>query len=179
MKRTLLIIATALFAACSGGNQTQNQSATQSAAKASATPEEINALIPELVKHIPDHELADDAAKYLTPEYYDLLKKAWNVPAPEDGIGDEEFLFYFIEGNGDCPASMTDGKHVCKNFKTDINGETAVSTFDYSHGVDSESKKEQIDKHTITLKKSANGWLIDNWDNTKQQVKDFVAKNTK
>ena len=104
MKKTLLFIAATLFVACSGNNHKKN---------ASDTPEDINALIPELVKHIPDGEIPADAEEYFTPEYYSLLKQAWSVPEPEEGIGDEEFLNYFIEGNGDCP-----GNHECKNCKS-------------------------------------------------------------
>lgn len=162
MKKTLLFIAATLFVACSGNNQKKN---------ASDTPEDINALIPELVKHIPDGEIPADAEEYFTPEYYSLLKQAWSVPEPEEGIGDEEFLNYFIEGNGDCP-----GNHECKNFKTQINGEEAVSTFDYSHGIDTEYR-EIVDSHTIKLKKTSKGWLIDDWDNTKQEMKDFVTNS--
>lgn len=51
---------------------------------------------------IPDHAcVSAEAAQFMTPDLYDALLSAWNVPRWCDGeIGGEEFLFYFVTGNG-------------------------------------------------------------------------------
>lgn len=50
---------------------------------------------------IPNHAcVSAEAAQFMTPDLYDALLTAWNVPLWSDGVGDEEFLFYFVAGNG-------------------------------------------------------------------------------
>ena len=161
MKKQLAILSlSALTLFSCGGIRTQAQSV-----------EEINQTISGLIQYIPDHRIDESIKPHYTEEFFTLLQKAWNVPSPEDGIGDEEFLYFFIEGNGDCYASISGTEHECKNFKTKIDGNTAVSTFDYVHG------PEETDSHTITLKKVGNSWLIDDWDDNKKAVAEFLKSN--
>lgn len=51
---------------------------------------------------IPDHaQVSPNAKPYMTDELYYTLKEAWDVPHWCYGyIGDEEFLYYFVTGNG-------------------------------------------------------------------------------
>lgn len=162
MKKELVIFfLSALTLFSCGGNR----------AKETFSVEEINKTISGLIQYIPDHRIDESIKPHYTEEFFTLLQKAWNVPSPEDGIGDEEFLYFFIEGNGDCYASINGTEHECKNFKTKIDGNTVVSTFDYVHGPD------EIDSHTITLKKVGNSWLIDDWDDNKKAVAEFLKSN--
>lgn len=66
----------------------------------------------KMFRNIPDHcQVSPSVRKVLfTEELYSALEKAWNVPHWYNGIGDEDFLYYFISGNdGDSlgPNSIT------------------------------------------------------------------------
>lgn len=51
---------------------------------------------------VPDHsQVSSNAKPYMTVELYSALKVAWDVPHwYYGGIGDEDFLYYFVTGNG-------------------------------------------------------------------------------
>lgn len=194
-KHFIILAAAALTLASCGGNTNQNAQPTGSPAatsnvseaKPAVTPEFINQKVKELIRYIPDHKLMAGSEKYITPEYYSLLKKAFELPPQEtDGIDEaSEFLYYFIEGNGDCTASMADGvydvendkfdadkffaNHQFANFKTTIDGDKAVAEFDYIHG-----NPDETDHHKITLKKVGENWLIDDWNDNKKDVKNYI-----
>jgi hypothetical protein len=128
----------------------------------------INNRVEELVKYIPDHKLKPEVKPYFTEDYYSCLEKAFSIPPMfDDMIGDEEFLFYFIEGNGDCMAK----KHKIVPLETRVEKSSAYEKFEYYH---SDNEK---DTHEIKLKFDDNQWIIDDWDNNKQKVADYVNKN--
>ena len=62
--------------------------------------EAVKGQIESLCQFIPDHGLSDNAAYYLTPSYYDLYNRCFELPKDPDDIGDGEFLYYFVTGNG-------------------------------------------------------------------------------
>ena len=62
--------------------------------------EAVKGQIESLCQFIPDHGLSDNAAYYLTPSYYDLYNRCFELPKDPDDIGDGEFLYYFVSGNG-------------------------------------------------------------------------------
>lgn len=128
----------------------------------------INKRVEELVKFIPDHQMVENGESYYTTEYYNLLKKAWGIPNKGDGmIGDEEFLYYFIEGNGEC-----EGNHKVVPTDTKIlNDSTASVTFDYYH---SETNKNS---HNFFLIKKGNNWIISNYDDTKALLTTYINNN--
>lgn len=194
MKKTYLIFAAAMIlASCAGSNKgasTQNSQPKESAQSSqqiekAVSVDEINQKITELVRHIPDHIFKEEDEKYFTPEFGSMLKKAFSLPPlEEDGIDEaSEFLYYFIEGNGDCKA-FVDAQgdvekalslHKCENFKTKISGDYVVSNFDYVHG------PEEVDHVSIVLKKSGSNYLIDDWNGNKKAVEDYIEyyKNQK
>ena len=194
MKKTYLIFAAAMMlASCAGSNQgasTQNSQPKESAQSSQQTEkavsvDEINQKITELVRHIPDHSFKEEDEKYFTPEFRAMLKEAFSLPPlVTDGIDEaSEFLFYFIEGNGDCKAFIDAqgdvekalSLHKCENFKTDISGDNVVSQFDYVHG------PEEVDHVSIVLKKSGSNYLIDDWNDNKKAVREYLEyyKNQK
>ena len=182
MKKThLILVGMIAFASCGGNNQNTQQQQPSEQNKTTETiisTDEINQKIKELVRYIPDHEFKAENEKYFTKEFGLMLKKAFALPPlEEDGIDEaSEFLFYFIEGNGDCKA-FCDAQgdvekalslHKCENFKTEISGDKVFSTFDYVHG------PEEIDHVSIVLKKSGSDWLIDDWNDNKKAVQNYL-----
>ena len=182
MKKThLILVGMIAFASCGGNNQNTQQQQPSEQNKTTETiisTDEINQKIKELVRYIPDHEFKAENEKFFTPEFGSMLKEAFALPPlEEDGIDEaSEFLYYFIEGNGDCKA-FCDAQgdvekalslHKCENFKTEISGDKVFSTFDYVHG------PEEIDHVSIVLKKSGSDWLIDDWNDTKKDVKEYL-----
>ena len=132
---------------------------------------EINKSVENLIQYIPDHAKPQQSAQpYYTPEYWNLLTQAWQIPMPDGEIGDGEFLCYFIEGNGGC--SINEGKHQVAVIETIVTSDTsAVETFDYVHP---DGTKE---RHTINLVKSAEKWIINDYDSTKQKMKQYIDNN--
>ncbi len=181
MKKSIItVFAVIALASCGGNGQQAQQLSAANEGDKSVTVEFINNKVKDVVKYVPDHMLFENSEKFITPEFYALLKTAYGLP-PQDTEGiDEasEFLFYFIEGNGECGAwsEANDSdreafykQHSFGNFKTTINGDVATSEFDYIHGVPS-----QTSRHTIVLKKVNGNWLIDDWDNAKKKVKEYI-----
>lgn len=66
-------------------------------------PELTEEYVTEAFNAIPDHDLDASAEKYFSKAFYRDLKEAFAVPTNvPGGIGDEEFLYYFISGQDDC-----------------------------------------------------------------------------
>lgn len=104
-----------LLQSCGAGNASSDSAAvTESAAVAAdtavtdsvapeATPELTEEYVIEAFNAIPDHELDASAEKYFSKAFYRDLKEAFAVPTNAPGmIGDEEFLYFFLSGNGGC-----------------------------------------------------------------------------
>ena len=61
-----------------------------------------------LCKYIPDHGPVDGSEAYLTPEFYDAYVAAFDAPVADYGeIGENEWLFYFVTGNGEAEPAYT------------------------------------------------------------------------
>lgn len=55
----------------------------------------------ELCQYIPDHVLKPEAKEAMTPDFFRALSEAFNAPVADYGeIGDNEWLWYFVTGNG-------------------------------------------------------------------------------
>lgn len=118
------------------------------------------------IEYIPDHKLEDSPRWTYTKEYYNLLAEAWAIPSDNPGgIGSEEWLFYFLTGNGglECNAQIN-------NIRQD--GDEAVIDFICSG--------EQTDAapkvHQLYLHFDGNIWLIADFDNTKEQLRQYIQK---
>lgn len=151
-KQLIAIVAALLTVGCSTNNKQQA--------------DEIAACVDSLFKYIPDHAMPQNAEKYYTKEYYNLLKKAWSVPPPVDGIGDEEFLYYFIEGNDGC-----EGEHKITHTNTTVNDTIATDVFTYTH------PSGTVNTHKMTLAKQNGQWVIADFDSTKALLKTFINNN--
>ena len=104
----------ALLPGCGAGNGSSDSAALKESAAVAAdtavadstapeaTPELTEEYVVEAFNAIPDHELDASAEKYFSKAFYRDLKEAFAVPSNEPGgIGDEEFLYYFVTGGDD------------------------------------------------------------------------------
>ena len=61
--------------------------------------EDLSERVLELCQYIPDHGLKPEAKDYLTPEFFRVLSEAFDAPVVDyGGIGDNEWLWYFVTG---------------------------------------------------------------------------------
>ena len=124
----------------------------------------------ELCKYIPDHGLKDGADRYLTEDYYRAYAEAFD--APTGGfIGDEEFLYYFVNGQEGYPIFSF------KKIRKSDNGffaEVYVQPGLDGSPLEGTGKTLHVLK-LVPAKESGNlRYLLDDFDSTKQQCLDYV-----
>lgn len=115
-----------------------------------------------LISVIPDHKIFPHTQEFFTPEYYSALSEAWALPSDAIGeIGSDEWLYYFISGNGDCDdfrienISLTSGNPILVTFTT------------YHCGM--------ADTHTLHLQRLHRHWVVADFDSTLTQLKQYIA----
>lgn len=128
----------------------------------------------ELCAYIPDHELSEDAGKYLTDSYLRTFQEAMDIPEWVEyagEIGEKEFLFYAVSGNGDSKPEyrllevrMTDKEHA----EADVEIVPVLE--------DGTVDGESVRKGTLKLVLTDGIWLLDDFDDTKEQCQAFVRK---
>ena len=126
----------------------------------SRTDKELKAVVLDMCKYIPDHGLRDDAGENLTQSYFKAYSGALNSIPENDGmIGDEEFLYYFVSGQ--------DGEPEFKVISVEQNGDSLIA------------KITLQDKtiHTVKLVRDGGRYLLDDFDDTKQQCLDFIKSH--
>ncbi|MBQ1637797.1 MAG: peptide deformylase, partial [Bacteroidales bacterium] len=133
--------------------------------------EAVKAQIESLCQFIPDHGLRDNAAYYLTPSYYDLYNRCFELPKDPDDIGDGEFLYYFVSGNGGAKPifqmeeiSFPDKENAIAKIRV---------TEDWS-----EFGGGLGDSRTGTLKLVLQDgfWKIDDWDGTRALCEEYLKE---
>lgn len=119
----------------------------------------------ELFWCIPDHELNDSARKYMTEDLFNTLEESFSIPPAEPGyIGDEEFLGYFIHGNGGYPSaderdvqiltcSLQDKTHAEARLLYQYWGESYI--------------------HRLSLVRENGKWILDDFDGKKARCKEY------
>lgn len=79
----------------------------------------------ELCQYIPDHVLKPEAKEAMTPEFFLALSEAFDAPVADfEEIGDNEWLWYFVTGNGGSEPAYS----VKSVSQTDKNTASAVIT---------------------------------------------------
>lgn len=129
-------------------------------------PQKVTPLTENEVRHIvsliPDHEIFPDTKTVCTEAYYNLLHHAWDIPSNGIGeIGSDEWLYYFITGNGGC-----DDTHV-ENIRIETEGTHAHVRFQV---VDC----GQPNEHSMELVNEDGTWLIADFDNTKAELTKYI-----
>ena len=141
MKRltTLALIATIALTACNSSDSRQT--------------------FESLCKYIPDHGLADDAQVHLTESYYNAYAEAFDAPTGAYGsIGDEEWLYYFVSGNGD-------GEPVFKVISMEPDGDKMNVSIEI---------QGEPEIHEAVFVKEGGEWKLDDWDGTKALCQEYV-----
>jgi len=125
----------------------------------------------ELCQYIPDHVLKPEAKEFMTPEFFSALDAAFNAPveAEEGEIGDNEWLFYFVTGNG----GSTPLYSIKSVTQTSEDAATAVINVKDLWEEGTEPVGEGAD-YEISLVRVNGKWLLDDFDGKKAQCIDYV-----
>ena len=124
---------------------------------------------------LPDHCIAENSERSFTPEYYAILSHAFAVPSDGLGeIGSDECLCYFISGQD----FMTDLFIV---RSVDIKGDSAIVQWNNgcTEWLNQTNNKINEQCSTMRLVRQGSTWLVDDFDNTKQLVSDYIAQQRK
>ena len=126
----------------------------------SRTDKELKAVVLDMCKYIPDHGLRDDAGENLTQSYFKAYSGALNSIPENDGmIGDEEFLYYFVSGQ--------DGEPEFKVKSVKQKGDSLIAKITLQDNT----------LHTVKLVRDGGRYLLDDFDDTKQQCLDFIKSH--
>ncbi len=125
------------------------------------TTEYISQSAQKLIDYVPDHAFDPSIKPAFSEDYFKLLEEAWAIPVNDlMGIGENEWLFYFMTGNGDCE---------CTSHPKTILEATKVD--DYNSYV----KMNYIHQdHDIVMHFENDDWVIDNFDGTKDELIRYI-----
>jgi len=114
-----------------------------------------------LIDMVPDHAFNAANKPAFTESYFNLLEEAWAVPSNNiGGIGDEEFLYYFLTGNGDCDCPS----HPKTILETKVLGDdSAMVKMNYIHN-----------DHEMLLNFVNGDWVIADFDGTKDAMAEYI-----
>ncbi len=130
---------------------------------------------------IPDHDkVGIEAMNHMTPELYEFLCAAWDVPRWVNGeIGGEDFLYYFLTGNGGSFVKGIKSARVVSR-ENDVNKVEITYIEDWG---DSTTESTIL----LTLVKKDNKWLLDDFSNDiknacrsyiRKEVMDYISGKT-
>ena len=135
--------------------------------------EELSSISLELCNYIPDHGIRPDAERHMTTEYFQALDEAWAAPDGAYGeIGDSEWLWYFVTGNGGSSPYYT----VKSVYLVDPTHAFADITVQDIWEEGGKPDPGSIVYRYIKMTKTGERWLLDDFENTKQQCRDYVKE---
>lgn len=114
-----------------------------------------------LIDFVPDHAFDPSIKPAFTESYFNLLEEAWAVPVDNEYIGDEEFLYYFMTGNGDCDCNSH--PKTILDFKL-LEDDSAWVKMNYIH-----------QDHEMLLHFEDGEWVIADFDGTMEQLADYIS----
>lgn len=124
----------------------------------------------ELCEYIPDHELKEESKDYMTKDFFGVLSEAFDAPVADYGmIGDNEWLFYFVTGNGGSSPRFSI-LSVDKVDTANAIAKISVAQVWEDGSVSEEDTKEYL--MNMTLEKGE--WLLSDFDGKKQECIDYV-----
>lgn len=134
-------------------------------------PASVKEQIENLCPFIPDHGLSDNAVYYLTPSYYNLYNRCFELPKDPDDISDGEFLYYFVTGNGGA-TPIFQMEEISFPDK-----ENAIATIrvtedwsEYGGGIGNSRTG------TLKLVLQDGFWKIDDWDDTRALCEEYLKE---
>ena len=123
----------------------------------------------ELCQYIPDHELLPEAEAYMTPDFFQALSGAFNAQSFDPM--DNEWLYYFVTGNGGSTpiytidsVNLTDDAHVIAYVSVQQK---------WDDGTLSEEAPKQ---HRMEMTMVDGKWLMSDFDSKKQECLDYAAE---
>lgn len=122
---------------------------------------------------IPDHaKVSEDAKPFMTKELYEALSAAWDVPCWCDGeIGEEEFLYYFVTGNG----GSTIGEVVYIEVVS-VQDRKQIIELKYTELWD-DKPDDELKTISLVMVEDNGKWLLDDFGNgTKEQCLSYIRK---
>ena len=116
----------------------------------------------KLIDYVPDHEFNPSIKPHFTDRYFSLLEESWAVPVDDImGIGENEWLYYFMTGNGGDEEFMDHSKNILE----------AVVMDDSNSWV----QMEYLGRvHDIVMHFENGDWVIDNFDGTRDQMERYI-----
>ena len=124
----------------------------------------------ELCSFIPDHKLDPEAKRFMTAEFYNTLSAAFDAPVANYGeIGENEWLAYFVTGNGGTIPSYAI-KGVTQISDDIAQADIAVKEL-WEDGSETGSDEKP---YSIMMKKVKGVWLLDDFDGKKGQAEEYV-----
>ena len=135
--------------------------------------EDLSERVLELCQFIPDHGLNPEARDYMTPEFFGALSEAFDAPVVDYGeIGDNEWLWYFVTGNGG-----GEPYYGIKSLsRTSKDKATAVITVRETWEREFIDSEEDTRKYEIALKRIDGQWLMDDFDGKKAECLDYIKE---
>ncbi len=126
----------------------------------------------ELCQYIPDHVLKPDAKEAMTPDFFRALSEAFNAPVADYGeIGDNEWLWYFVTGNGGSEPVYS----VKSVSQTDKDSARAIITV-RQKWEDGSFAEEDAKEYEVLLKRVDGQWLLDDFDGKKAACQAYVRQ---
>lgn len=126
----------------------------------------------ELCQYIPDHVLKPEAKEAMTPDFFRALSEAFNAPVADYGeIGDNEWLWYFVTGNGGSEPIYS----VKSVSQTDKDSARAIITV-RQKWEDGSFAEEYTKEYEVLLKRVDGQWLLDDFDGKKAACQAYVRQ---
>ena len=132
--------------------------------------EELSSIALDLCQYIPDHGILGNAERHMTPEYFQAVNEAFAAPdGCYDGIGESEWLNYFVTGQEGMPSFkvrdvwLIDSSHALADI--------FVKTLFVEGG-----EPDPIVLRCIKMTKTGGKWLLDDFENTKQDCQNYVKR---
>lgn len=126
----------------------------------------------ELCQYIPDHVLKPEAKEAMTPDFFRALSEAFNAPVADYvEIGDNEWLWYFVTGNGGSEPVYS----VKSVSQTDKDSARAIITV-RQKWEDGSFAEEDAKEYAVLLKRVDGQWLLDDFDGKKAACQAYVRQ---
>ena len=162
MKKVLpLLLLVLVICQCSPVNREKRPPTPREQYPEKFTTEYISQCAKKLIDYVPDHQFDPSIKPAFSERYFNLLEEAWAVPVDEImGIGENEWLYYFMTGNG--------GDEYLDHTKT-IRDVVVID--DYNAWVQMDYLELE---HDIVMHFENGDWVISNFDGTEDECSRYI-----
>jgi hypothetical protein len=137
-----------------------------------STEEQLKQRAAELCRFIPDHELLERSADYMTGDFYAVLDTMF-YRLPEHEAMDHEWLYYFVTGNGGTIADF----EVEKVEQIDDTHAIATILVRQKWEDGSFDPDADIEHHQLLMEKVNGEWLMADFDDHKADCIRYIQNN--